>query len=427
MGSLAGRRARELPLNLMDKGVGGALFDGQAEQVTPAGEESLRPTLLFLVTEDWYFNLHRIPLADGARHLGLRVVVAARDNGDLDLLARRGFVLEPLKWRRGHFNLPKLLLETLEIRRLYRRVRPDMVHQVAMKPSLIGSLAAIRVPIPGIVNNLAGLGQAFSRSDWRARLMRLLLRQAFRFAFRSKRSITIVENPDDYDYLRKVVGIEPERLRLIRGVGVNTGCFVPAPPPSGRVVVTMVSRMLWHKGVADLVEAARLLRGQGADLLIRLVGDTDEGSQAAVPAARLREWHQEGVVEWLGFQDDIDAVWRDSHIAVLPSYYREGIPRSLLEAAACGRPIITTDMPGCREIVRHGLNGLLVPIHDPQQLAAAIAQLAADPAARQRMGHEGRRMVEQEFGEEIVVAQTLELYERFRHTHPRAPVNPALK
>jgi glycosyltransferase involved in cell wall biosynthesis len=396
----------------MESGIDQAIVLALTDEEHLANAKSQSGTLLFLITEDWYFNLHRIPLADGARRMGLKVVVAARDNGNMHMLAARGFELVPLKWQRGHVNLLKLIIELLEVRRVYRRIRPDDIHHVAMKPSLIGSFAAVGLPIPVIMNNLAGLGSAFSRSGICSMLARMLLKRAFKYAFSRKRSVTIVENRDDLEYLVREVGISQERVRLIRGVGVNIRLFSPTPEPPGRLVVTMVSRMLWHKGVGDLVEAARLVKNQGLDVVVRLVGDTDEGNLAGVPQARLREWHAEGVVEWWGFREDIEAIWRHSHIAVFPSYYREGIPRSLLEAAACGRPIITTDMPGCREIVRNEVNGILVMPKDPSQLAAAITRLARDKACRERMGTAGRRIVEAEFGEDRVVAQTMDLYRR---------------
>jgi glycosyltransferase involved in cell wall biosynthesis len=170
--------------------------------------------------------------------------------------------------------------------------------------------------------------------------------------------------------------------------------------------------MLWPKGIGELVQAARILRERGVAVRIRLVGMPDTTSRVAVPAGQLAQWQAEGLVEWMGHRDDIPELWRTSNIAVLPSYYREGVPRSLLEAAACGRAIVTTDMPGCREIVEHGVNGLLVPPRDASALADAIAQLAADAAMRRRMGQAGRALVEKVFSEESTVEQTLAVYRR---------------
>jgi glycosyltransferase involved in cell wall biosynthesis len=208
-------------------------------------------------------------------------------------------------------------------------------------------------------------------------------------------------------------------VTLIRGIGVDEVRFAPQEkPPHGKPVVTMVSRLLWPKGVQELVEAGKILHRRGVEVTIRLVGLPDHTSRVAVPEARLRQWVEEGAIEWLGHRDDIPEIWRDSTIGVLPSWYREGIPRSLLEAAACGRALVTTDMPGCREIVRDGENGLLVPPRDADALANAIQTLLGDPAMRRRMGRAGRERVEREFTEHHVVAQTLALYRRLVENTP---------
>lgn len=178
--------------------------------------------------------------------------------------------------------------------------------------------------------------------------------------------------------------------------------------------------MLWPKGIGELVEATRILRGRGRQIKVQLVGIPDTSSRVSIPRKQLLKWQSEGVIEWLGYRDDIPELWRHSHIAVLPSYYREGIPRSLLEAAACGRAIVTTDMPGCREIARNGHNGLLVPPRDPVAIADAIERLLDDAELRQRMGMAGRELVENEFAEEHVVAQTLDLYRRLLDERERA-------
>ena len=365
---------------------------------------------MFLVTEDWYFSLHRIPLAEAMKRADYRVIIAAGDNGKLCELEERGFEVERIAWKRGHANPLRLLIELAKVRRVYKRIRPDLIHHVAMKPSLMGSVASLGMPGTAIVNNLTGLGNVFADSGILARLAQTLLKLAFRIAFSRKRSVTIVENRDDWQFLTKDVGIGTDVAKLIRGVGIDTDRFVSVSEPVGKPVVTMVSRMLWHKGVKILIDAARLLRRRGLDITVRLVGDSDGGSSTAIPREQLRAWHHEGVVEWMGYREDIPAVWRESHIAVLPSYYREGIPRSLLEAAACGRTIITTDTPGCREVVINGLNGILIRPRDPEQLAETIARLADDRISRERMGKAGRDLVEAKFSERLIVEQIANLY-----------------
>lgn len=381
-----------------------------------------RATVFFLATEDVYFTLHRTPLAEAAKRAGYRVVIAGRDYGKFGELEARGFEVKRLAWKRGHVSPLRLMMELMEVRRVYKQTRPDLIHHINMKPSLMGSVASLGTRGPVIVNNLAGLGSVFASSGFLADVSKTTLKLAFRLVFSRKNSVTIVENRDDWRFLVEDVGIREDMVKLIRGVGVDTDLYVPSVEPSSKpVVVTMVSRMLRYKGVDVLVEAARQLRRRGLDISVRLVGDTDEDSKVAIPREQLRAWHREGAVEWMGYRDDILALWRESHIAVLPSYYREGIPRSLLEAAACGRPIITTDMPGCREIAIDGLNGILVRPKDPGQLAEAIERLANDPAGRKRMGKAGRVLVESQFSERIVIGQILDLYRsqtKIETTHP---------
>ncbi len=371
-----------------------------------------KKTILYLVTEDWYFCLHRIPIATAAKRAGYRVVIATRDNGKIGELEKQGFEVIKLDWKRGHANPLLLILELARVRQVYRQVRPDLIHHIAIKPSLMGSFASLGIGVV-IVNNLAGLGSAFSTFGVIGFVVKALLKIAFRLSFSRDNSVTIVENKDDRDYLVNDVGIHPYRVKMILGVGVNTDKFVPFPEPVGKVVVTMVSRMLWCKGVKTLIQAALILKEQGLKITIRLVGNTDKDSSQAIPQEQLKKWHDLRIVQWAGYKEDIPAVWKESHIAVLPSFYREGVPRSLLEAAACGRPIITTDMPGCREIVINGINGILIRPMDHVELAKSIAYLINNPENRKKMGAAGRKLVETQFSEDLVVGQVLKLYQLF--------------
>ena len=201
----------------------------------------------------------------------------------------------------------------------------------------------------------------------------------------------------------------PARLRLIRGAGVNIQTFYPKVPPFGPVVIVLVARMLWDKGVGEFVEAAHYLTKEGVNARFVLVGDPDPANPASIPEATLRNWQGQHGVEWWGRREDMPAVLQGAHIACLPSY-REGLPKSLLEAAACGLPIVTTDAPGCREVVRDGVNGLLVPVRDSAALATALGKLIGDPALRRRMGEQSRLLAESEFGQEAIIAQTLAVY-----------------
>ena len=384
-------------------------------------EELNSLSILFLVTEDWYFCLHRLPIARAARDAGFKVMVATQVKDHAQLIEREGFQLIPMKWTRRSMNPYRALSEVRQIAGIYRKYQPDLVHQIALKPSLYGSIAGIVTGVSPIVNNLAGLGQAFTSGGVFAALVRSGLVNAFRLLFRRAGTCTIVENSDDWRFLVTRVGLDKRTVALIRGIGVDVDLFQPRPENAQQTpTVTLVSRMLWPKGVGELVEATRILRGRGRQIKVQLVGIPDTSSRVAIQQEQLLKWQSEGIVEWLGYREDVPELWRHSHIAVLPSYYREGIPRSLLEAAASGRAIVTTDMPGCREIVRNGYNGLLVPPRDPVAIADALEQLLDDAELRQRMGRAGRELVENEFAEEHVVAQTLSVYRKLLDERQRA-------
>jgi len=368
--------------------------------------------LLFLVSEDWYFCSHRLHLAVAARRAGFDVAVATRVNADEKRIRDAGIGVFPVHISRSGFNPAADIGMLFALIRLYRRVRPDIVHHVAMKPVLYGTLAAYISGVPHVVNAVAGMGFVFSSGDKKARLLRPLIRFAFRRLLGAGKSHLIVQNPDDRDFFMRRIGLPEASVSLIAGSGVDIHRFRPTPfPQHPPVVVALVARMLVDKGVREFVEAIRRLRLEGLDIRGILVGEEDAKNPAHVPHDTMCDWEKEGVIEWWGRRADIPEIWAGSHIAVLPSY-REGLPKSLLEAAACGRPIVTTDVPGCREIVRHGDNGLLVRPRDVESLAAAIRTLAEDAELREKMGRFGRKLVEQRFSNEHVQEQTLALYQR---------------
>ena len=369
-----------------------------------------RPKLLFVVTEDWYFCSHRLPLARAAREEGFEVLVAARMDRHVDRIAAEGLRPVPIRMRRRRANPWHELRTIAELVRLYRRERPDIVHHVAMKPVIYGTLAALLAGVPAVVNALAGLGYVFTSSDLRARLLRAPVRAALRLLLGARRVRTIVQNPDDARAL-EAIGVPGPRVLVIPGSGVDTDAFRPAPEPEGAVVACMVGRMLRDKGVAELVAAARRLKATLPSLRVLLVGPPDPGNPASIPEATLRAWAGEGVIEWTGPRDDVADLWRAAHLGVLPSY-REGLPKSLLEAAASGRPMVATDVPGCREIVVDGETGLLVPPRDADALADAIGRLASDRDLRERMGAAARERVVARFSEPRIEpeAETLALY-----------------
>lgn len=367
------------------------------------------PKLLFLVTEDWYFCSHRLPLARAARAAGYEVVVATRVGRHADAITAEGFKLIPIDLRRRSQNPLRELAAILEITGVYRRERPDLVHHVALKPVLYGSIAARLARVPAVVNALAGLGFVFASASLKARLLRPWVVGALRLLIDAEGSRLIVQNPDDRRMLVEGRVVASGRVRLIRGSGVDLRRFLPTAEPAGTPLVMLPGRLLRDKGVGEFVAAARLLKAQGVAARFVLVGDGDAENPAAIPDEEIEAWRDDGTVEWWGRCEDMPAVLARSHIVCLPSY-REGLPKVLLEAAACARPLVATDVPGCREIVIDGRTGLLVPPRDAPALAAAIGRLLAGPALRAEMGRRGRELVAAEFSEERVAAQTLAVY-----------------
>src|SRR5215469_5355657 len=343
-----------------------------------------RNKLLFFVTEDWYFVAHRLALAVAAKEAGYAVSVVTRVRKHGDIIRAAGLILIPFENSRRSLNPFGELWTLLRLIRVSLRERPDVVHHVAIKPVLYGSIAARIARTPRVINQLAGLGWLVATDGGAARWLKLAVGRALGLTLRS--GTVLVENPDDARTLVRL-GVEERRIGRLAGSGVDLQRFSPHPEPEGVPVVLFSARLLWPKGVGEFVAAARLLKERGISARFLLAGAPDLGNAAAVPR-----------------------LLAGSCIACMPSYYGEGTPMSLVEAAAAGRPIVTTDMPGCRDVVRDGDNGLLVPPRNAAALAEALMRLIQDPKLRQEMGRRGRLRAEQEFGAEQIVAQTLAVY-----------------
>jgi len=369
-----------------------------------------KPRVLILVTEDWYFSGNALGVARALKAAGCEVAVACHITGSGEAIIREGIRLFPLKMSRNSINPFHLVACIVRIVRVYRTYRPDIIHHVALKPVLLGGLAARIVGIGKIINAVAGLGYIFTSSSLRARLLRPMVRLGLRLLLNRTDARTCVQNRENGVVLTASGIVAADRVRLIPGAGVDLARFQSSPEPSDPPRATLVSRMISEKGIKETVEAARLLAAQDTDVRITLAGKSDGENPSAIPQRQLDQWAEEGVVEFLGHVEDIPALWAKSHIAVLPSYYGEGVPRALVEAAACGRPMIAADGPGLRDIVRHGETGLLVPPRDSVALAGAIADLSGDPERRRRMGASARRLAEQRFGSDSIIAATLEVY-----------------
>jgi glycosyltransferase involved in cell wall biosynthesis len=361
------------------------------------------------LTEDWFFRSHFMERALAAQAEGYDVTVLANDNGKSAQIEAAGlrFIAIPLV-RRG-LN-PIVEFKTLRaIRAAYRALRPDVVHHVGLKPALYGSLAARLAGIRAVVNAPIGMGFVFTSKSIKSRVLRPLVRLALRLFLNPRGSKVIFENSDDLKSLVDEGAVRSQDAVLIRGSGIDVAAFQSAAEKEGPPIVSLVSRMLWDKGIGEFVAAARLLRTERVDARFWLVGASDPQNPAAISEDQLRRWNDEGAVEWLGQRDDVPAILAQSQIACLPSY-REGLPRSLLEAMAAELPIVTTDVPGCREAVRHGENGLLAPARNSAALAAALKVLIMDAKLRRQFGSAGRRRAELEFASAIVIAETLAVY-----------------
>ncbi len=374
------------------------------------------PRLIYLVTEDWYFVSHRLPMARAARQAGFEVHVATRVADHGAAIEREGFVLHVLAWRRGSLDPFHLLQAVREVRRLYRQVQPTLAHHVALVPTIVGSFAALGLPII-CLNALAGLGYAFTSRTLKAVVIRSVLERLLRYLLNRKHAAVLVQNPDDRAAIRSL-GVSDAKITLIPGSGVDTERLTPQLEPPLPIAAGFVGRLLADKGLPTLIAAHALLAGRGKHIKLLIAGEADPANPASIPDTVITEWRRHPGLVFLDHVDDIRALWAKVHIAVLPSL-REGLPLSLLEAAACGRPIVATDVPGCREIARANVNALLVRPQDPAALADAIERLAGDAELRRRFGAASRALVESEFSQQRIGREIVDLYNLLLQPAPR--------
>lgn len=363
--------------------------------------------VLLFANTDWYLYNFRRELALALRARGDDVLLVSPPGEYVRRLQALGFrwMAFPLS-RRGMDPFAELGT----IRRLvglYRQEQPDLVHHFTIKPVLYGALAARRAGIHTVVNSITGLGWVFMPGPAWKRFLRFLVRRWYRWVLRS--SQVIFENDDDRRAFQETGLVKAQTAHFIPGVGVDTERLFPTPFPPGAPVILLAARLLWDKGIGEYIEAARRLRAEGVPAYFRLAGRPDPGNPTSIPVEQVETWQAEGKIEWLGWVEDISTAIQDAHIICLPSY-REGLPTMLIEAAACGRPVVATDVPGCRFAVRDGINGLLVPQRDAASLAEALRKLITDPVLCQRMGAAGRRLAEEVFSSNKVIHSIMEIY-----------------
>lgn len=368
------------------------------------------PRLLYFVNIPRFFVTHRLPLAQAAQAAGyeVHITTSSYDTENVARIQASGLTYHPLPMSQHGTNPLDEVKALQSIANLYRKLKPDIVHQVSIKPVLYGGLVAHRVRIPALVSAMSGLGYVFIGPGTKPRLLRLLITPLLKTALAHRNSRMIFQNPDDQARFINLGLIDPARTVLIRGSGVDTDVFVPQPEFDDTPVVMFAGRLLWPKGLGEFVEAARRLKGQARFVI---VGYPEATSPDSVPLEQLETWQREGLIEWWGKRDDMPRVYAQAHIVCLPSTYGEGVPKVLIEAAACGRPLVTTDTPGCREIARDGQNALLVPPYDVKALTAALERLIHDGDLRRSLGARGRQIATAEFSLSMVNTATLGVYE----------------
>lgn len=365
--------------------------------------------IIFVVNAPEFFLSHRLPLALAALKSGFQVHVATPDGPEVRNISSMGFTHHVVPFTRSGQNLLNELGTLLCLVKLFLRVNPTLVHLITIKPVLYGGIAARLAGIKSVVSAVSGLGTVFLADSVVARLRRGLVMLLYRAAFKQKRLAVIFQNPDDRNVLLGLKALKDDQARMIRGSGVKLEDYPCLPQPSGKTVVVMAARLLRDKGVLEFVEAARLLQDRGIEVEMRLIGSPDPGNPTSVMQQELEHWKNEGLVELLGFRKDIAVQYAAANIVCLPSY-REGLPKSLVEAAACGRAVITTDVPGCRDAITPGVTGLLVPVKNAVALADAIQTLIKDPELRNSMGQAGRALAEEAFTIEKIVEQHMDIY-----------------
>lgn len=391
----------------------------------------MKPRLLFIVNVDWFFVSHRLPIALAAIQAGYEVHLASRMTGQESLLRAHGIVLHPLPIERGSAGPALLLKEFIAIYRVMRTVKADIAHLVTVKPVLAGGIAARLTQTGGVLAAISGLGTIFLAKGAKALLRRMIVEKIYRLALGHKNMRVVVQNGDDSAALEAMTGLPATALAIIPGSGVDTDVFVPTNEKvASKPVVMLAGRLLKDKGVVEFCDAAHLLAKDNTVAATAprfvLVGAVDPDNPSSVDVETINAWRKEGLIEIWGQKTDMASTLREADIVVLPSY-REGMPKVLQEAAACGKAVVTTDVPGCRDVIIPERTGVLVKHQDSRALANAIRRLIIDPALRKAMGDEGRKLALDKFRVEVICAMHMSLYAELSAASDRNSETCALK
>ena len=368
---------------------------------------------VFYANTDWYLYNFRLSTAQRLQADGHEVVMLSPPGPFGGRFAARGFRWVTLPMDRASLNPLREAATLAHLVRVLRREKPDLLHNFTVKCAVYGGAAARMAGVPATVNAVAGLGYVFTGNGLKARCLRPLVQALMRGTLDHRRSLLILQNPDDAETFRRARLVARERIHVIRSSGVDTSRFRPSSMSGrdGRLRVLLAARLLWEKGIQEYVDAARRLKAQGRDIEFVLAGAPDPGNPRSVGHEQVQRWAEEGIVTWLGHVEDMPALLATIDVMALPSYYREGVPKSLIEGAAAGLALITTDQPGCREVVtRHGVDGLVVPARDADALAALVGRLDDDRELLARLGARAREKAMGEFDERSVIQRTVEVY-----------------
>lgn len=367
--------------------------------------------VLFLVNDPTYFISHRMPIGVELLKQGYDVHIASPGECPAEL-NKAGFVYHEIKMSRKGKNVFSELMTIWLLVKLFKKIKPDLVHLVTIKPYLYGGIASRLARVPAVVSAVAGLGVLFSQNNFKMKALRFLLYPLYWYAFGHKNQTVIFQNTHDRDLLINWGVLDENKAVLIRGAGVDLKKYPFHPEPNDTPVITFASRMLLDKGVVEFVEASKILNNRGIKARFWLIGNPDPGNKNTVKQSQIDEWEHSGFIEYLGYRSNINDLFSQSNIITLPSYYGEGLPKTLIEAAACGRAVITTDHPGCRDAIDAGKTGILVPIKDSVALANAIEHLIVHTDERKSMAASGRALAEKEFSINTIVDIHIKIYQK---------------
>lgn len=372
--------------------------------------------VLFFVNDLPAFFIQRLNLAQHVKESGYEVIIASPENQKVDDLKELGFSHQTIPVNRKSLNIFSGIVVIYRLIRIIKKIKPDILHNVSSKQVIYGSIAARICGVKKIINLINGLGWIYvERRGIAVKILRSLVSTLYKLALSNKNIIVIFQNPDDKQYFLDRNILDESQIKVILGSGVNTDKYKPSveeiPTNQSKIKIIFLSRMLWVKGVKYLIDAVRILKSRSLEFELNLVGQPDLGNPDSIPYKTLESWEKNGLINYKGFINDPIKIIQSADVVVLPTYLREGVPLSLIESASCGKPIVTTDVPGCREIVIDGLNGFLIPPKDTIALSESLEKLIINEPLRKKFGEESRKLALKSFSKEIVNKKTLELYE----------------